>query len=318
MRSGIFIGLMSGLASAVLFYSAARGGLFLQLLLFILTPLPMMIVGLSFGWRAAVAAALAGAGLMATFGGARFGVVFFGAFCFPAILCAWVSDLGRRSADGQRVAWLPAGDVLAVLAIAGGVVPAVLALINGGSFANMKPAILKFVREFSKQMETQLQSPPLTEERIETLSQTMIDTLPGVLAAYWMILFSINLYLAGRVARTSGLLIRPWPDLHRLTPPPWMLLAFVAALFLWMTQGFPKVVGTALAGSLWIAFLLLGLSVLHAIAHGRVQWVLWLAYAALLNPAGPYAMLVIATLGLIEPLIGLRERFARPSQRPQS
>jgi hypothetical protein len=54
------------------------------------------------------------------------------------------------------------------------------------------------------------------------------------------------------------------------------------------------------------------LSVLHALAHGRVQWLLWLAYAALFNPAGPYAMVIIATLGLIEPLIGLRERFAKP------
>jgi hypothetical protein len=313
MPSGIFMGLMSGLASAVLFYSAARGGVFLQLVLFVLTPLPMMIVGLSFGWRAALAAALAGASIMGAFGGARFGFIFFAAFGSPAILCAWASDLARTSADGKRVAWLPAGDILAALAVAGSAVPAMLAFINGGSFGNLKPAVLKFVRDFSKQMESQLRLPPLGEDRIEGIAQTMIDSLPGVLAAYWMILFSINLYLAGRIARTSGLLIRPWPDLHRLMPPPWMLLMFVAALALLMTAGFPKIVGTSLVGSLTIAFLLLGLSVLHAIASGRVPWLLWLAYAALLNPAGPYAMLVIATLGLIEPLIGLRDRFAKPA-----
>ena len=63
---------------------------------------------------------------------------------------------------------------------------------------------------------------------------------------------------------------------------------------------------------------LVGLSVLHALARNRVPWLLWLAYAALLNPAGPYAMILIATLGLIEPLIGLRERFAKPTAPPQA
>jgi hypothetical protein len=312
MPTGIFIGVMSGLASAVLFYSASRGGVALQLALFILAPLPMMIVGLSFGWPAAVAAAMSGAAIMGAFGGARLGIVFFVAIGLAAILSAWAADLGRSSADGQRVRWLPAGDILAVLACVGGAVPALLALINGGSFGNMKPGVTRFVREFSKQLEGQLNLPSSTEERIEQLASLMIDTLPGVLAAYWMILFAINLYLAGRIARTSGLLLRPWPDLHRLTPPPWMLLVFVGGLFLWMMAGFPRIVGTALIGSLSIAFLLLGLSVLHAIARRRAAWLLWLVYAALLNPAGPYAMILIATLGLIEPLIRLRERFAAP------
>jgi hypothetical protein len=311
MPSGIFIGLMSGLASAVLFYSAARGGVFLKFLLFILTPLPMVIVGLSFGWQAALAAAIAGSLVMGGIGGTVFGVVFFAAFGVPAILCAFVSDLGRRRRDGT-VQWLPAGDMVAWLAVAGGVVPTLLAVFNGGSFNTLKPAVVRVVRDFVRQMEGQLRVAPLGDDRIEQIAQTMIDALPGVLAAYWMILFAINLYLGGRIAKTSGLLARPWPDLHMLTPPPWLLLMFVAALFLFMAGGLPGVLGTSLLGALMIAFLLFGLSVLHAIASGRVQWLLWLTYAALLNPAGPYAMIAISMLGLIEPLIQLRARFAKP------
>lgn len=316
MPSGIFIGFMSGLASAVLFFSASRGGLFLQLLLFVLTPLPMMIVGLSFGARAAFAAALAGAATMAV-GGSRFAVIFFVAFGIPAILAAWLSDLGARTRSG-KTAWLPAGDIAAGLALAGGAVPTLLALVNGGSFASLKPTVTTFVRDFSRQMSSQINTPALDDQRVELLAQLMIDSLPGVIAAYWMILFAINLYLAGRIARTSGLLLRPWPDLHQLTPPPWLLLTLVAALFLFMTDGLPKILGTSLIGALSIAFLLYGLSVLHAIAKGRVPWLLWLAYAGLLNPAGPYAMILIAMLGLIDPLLRLRERFALPNAPPNA
>jgi hypothetical protein len=253
--------------------------------------------------------------VMGSFGGATFGIVFFAAFGIPAILCAVALDMGRRRRDGS-VQWLPAGDVIAWLAVAGGVLPTLLALINGGSFNSLKPAVVRVVRDFARQMEGQLKTTPLTDDRIEQLAQTMIDALPGVLAAYWMILFAINLYLAGRIAKTSGLLARPWPDLHALTPPPWMLLLLVAALFLFMAGGLPGVLGTSLLGALMIAFTLLGLSVLHAIASGRVQWLLWLTYAALLNPAGPYAMIAISTLGLIEPLIQLRARFAKPPPPP--
>lgn len=310
MPSGIFIGLMSGLASAVLFFSAARGGVLLQVLLFLLTPLPMVIVGVAFGWRAALAAALAGAAVMAAFGGAR-GIAFFLAFGAPAILSAWCADLGRRRADGS-IGWLPAGDILASLATLGGLLPAVYAMALGGTFAMFKPEFARFVGQVFKQMEAQLTLPPTAPERIDSVAQTMIDMLPGVLAAYWVVLFAINLYLAGRVARKSGLLLRPWPNLHQLTPPPWLLLLLIGALLAWMAGGFVGIIGTGLIGAISMAFLFFGLSVLHAIAAGRVQWLLWLTYAGLFNPAGPYAMVAVAFLGFVEPLFRLRERFARP------
>ena len=55
MPTGIVIGLGSGLVSALLFYSAARGGVLRPILLF-LTPLPSLVAGLGWGSLAAVAA----------------------------------------------------------------------------------------------------------------------------------------------------------------------------------------------------------------------------------------------------------------------
>ena len=61
MPTGIIIGLGSGLVSALLFYSAARGGPLLRPLLLFLIPLPSLVAGLGWGWLAAVAAAVSGA-----------------------------------------------------------------------------------------------------------------------------------------------------------------------------------------------------------------------------------------------------------------
>ena len=61
MPIGFLIGLGAGLASALLFYSAARGSPLLGTLLLLLTPLPSLLAGLGWGWLPAAAGAVAGA-----------------------------------------------------------------------------------------------------------------------------------------------------------------------------------------------------------------------------------------------------------------
>ena len=65
MQLGLLIGIGGGLASALLFYSAARGSPMLSTLLLLLTPLPTLLAGLGWGWLPAAAGALAGAIVMA-------------------------------------------------------------------------------------------------------------------------------------------------------------------------------------------------------------------------------------------------------------
>jgi hypothetical protein len=310
--SPIFVGLASGLASALLFYSAARGGVLFMLLLLILTPLPVLIAGFGWGPRAVAAAALAGGGAMAAAGGTGLGIWFIVVLGLPAMLAAWLAELGRDTGGDGTIDWYPAGSMLGVLALVGGLVPVLMSLPMGGTFEPLRPNLLPAVKQLAEQMARDLGAPAATDARVNQLTDVMLDVLPATIAAYWMLLLAINLYLAGRVARASGRLVRAWPDLHALTPPAWLSLLLAGAMALWMTSGVTRLVGASMAGALLIAYALLGLSVLHAIARGRVPWILWIAYAALLNPAGPYALVVLALLGLVEPLLGLRSRFSKP------
>ena len=59
MQLGLLIGIGGGLASALLFYSAARGSPMLSTLLLLLTPLPTLLAGLGWGWLAATAMTMA-------------------------------------------------------------------------------------------------------------------------------------------------------------------------------------------------------------------------------------------------------------------
>lgn len=307
----VLIGLGSGLASAVLFYSAARGGLLLKLALFILTPLPTVIAGLGWGWMAALAAAIAGALIMTIAAGPGFAVGYFLLLGLPAMLLAWLADLGRTRPDRSGTDWYPAGNILAALAAYAGAVPLLIAPLFGGSYAALKPDLVPFVKNLLERVRMQTNGPPVSDAAVDSWANLMVDAMPATIAGYWLLLFAINLYLGGRVARASGHLTRDWPDLHHLRFPPWMSLALAAAIVLSFTSGTPRLIATALTGALLVAFALAGLSVLHAIAKWRVPWLLWLAYAALLNPAGPYVLMLVAVIGLAEPLLRLRDRFAK-------
>jgi len=77
MPFGFLIGLGGGLASALLFYSAARGSPLFGTLLLVLTPLPSMLAGLGWGWLPAAAGAVAGALVMTFAASGQFAVGYF-------------------------------------------------------------------------------------------------------------------------------------------------------------------------------------------------------------------------------------------------
>jgi hypothetical protein len=152
---------------------------------------------------------------------------------------------------------------------------------------------------------------PLDDPRIDALAEYFTGVLPGVLAAYWLAVFVLNLYLAGRIARASGQFGRDWPDLASLAYPagfPFLVAAALAASF---APGFLGVAGTSFSGALLLAYLLAGLALMHFIARARVSWLLWPVYIGLLL-FGPYVAFALMLAGMLEPALKLRQRLGAP------
>jgi hypothetical protein len=133
MPIGFIIGIGGGLASALLFYSAARGSPLLSTLLLLLTPLPSLLTGLGWGWLPAAAGAVAGALIMAIGASPAIAIGYFLALGLPAALACYLAYLSRpHPQDATAVEWYPAGRLLAALSLYGGALPvAVLPLIGG-------------------------------------------------------------------------------------------------------------------------------------------------------------------------------------------
>jgi hypothetical protein len=308
MRVGFLIGVGGGLASALLFYSAARGSPLLSTLLLLLTPLPTLLAGLGWGWLPAAAGAVAGSLVMAIAASLPFAVGYFLALGLPAAIIAHLAYLSRPDPrDPNQREWYPVGRLVAGLSLYGGALPVLVLPLIGGSYEILRAPMGEFFRRLSTRA-PELGFRPLDDIQIEALAEFVVAALPGALAAYWVAIFAFNLYLAGRIARASGRLGRDWPDLPALAYPPGFPLLMALALAASFVPGTIGVAGASFSGALLLAYLIAGLALMHFIARGRAPWILWFVYAGLVL-FGPYAAVVVALGGLLEPALKLKRRF---------
>ncbi len=314
MAQIILIGIGAGIAAALLFASLASGSLF-AVLLFYLSPLPILIAGIGWSYWAGLVAALCSAFSLAVVFGPLFSLAFFLGVGLPAWWLGYLALLARPAerATPDGLEWYPVGRFVLWAAIIGAV--SVVASIpffgtDAESFhANLRTAI-----------ETVLglgQAAPGADLRRRIIDPDVLATLaPPMVASLTTIILVINLWLAARIVKLSGQLRRPWPDLSAITFPPLapaFLAAAIAGIFL---PGIFGIVSDIFAATLMIAYALLGFAVLHVITRGIASRTFVLAgvYAAVIIFGWP--ALILSVLGLADTALDLRGRTMRKRGPP--
>jgi hypothetical protein len=310
-RQNILVGLGAGAAAALLFASVASGSL-LSLFLFYLAPLPILIAALGWSHLSGLIAAVVASVCL----GLVFGPMFFFAFLLGIAVPAWwlgyLALLARPGAGGD-VEWYPPGRlVLWAAALAAGVVAIALLQIGGDTDTirnGLQGALQRLLRiETGRAPDEPLSLPGIAEP--ERLIELLAIMLPPVAAGCGALTLVLNLWIAGRVVALSGRLKRPWPDIPGMTFPraaPALLALAIAAAFVPALVG---LIATLFAGTLSIAFTLLGFAVLHALTRGvpgRTA-ILGGAYAAVVVLGWPALAAVL--LAIADMIFGWRARAA--------
>lgn len=310
MPTGIIIGIGSGLVSALLFYSAARGAPALRPVLLLLIPLPSLVAGLGWGWLAATAAAVSGAVVVGAIvsGSVVLGYVL--ALGVPVTLAAYLAYLSRPDpADPNAREWYPAGRLMAGMAMYAGALPIMLLPLIGGSYESLRPLMSEVLQEFAKRW-----LPPgtsLSEQALAEQTDWALYLLPAGFAVQWFMVGAINLYLAGRIVLASRLLGRDWPDLAALTFPRELAVILGIAVLAAAAGGIIGMVGVSFTGALIGAYMLGGLALTHYVAR-RAPWLTWLVYLGLFF-LWPVFMPLVVMAGLLESTFKLKQRFGSSS-----
>ncbi len=313
----LLIAVAAGLVSAVVFASATTGPLLMRMVLFLVTPLALFLAGLGLGPLAAAVAGLAGTLLVLVAGTPMGALVFAAAQAIPVAVLTYLSQLNRAAPDGS-VEWYPAGRLIIVAAILAGVFSSLTLMLLGGDVETLRTALREMLQTFvTNELPKMPDAPTLGPAEIDEATAIALALLPAASAISTMGSLLFNFWLAGRITLASGRLRRPWPDIPAIVYPPVTPLLLAVAAGAAFLAGLPGLIAAGFAGPLFLAYVLLGLAVVHYMTRGRPwrPFALWGLYASLFI-MNTIASLAIALLGLAEAIWPMRRATPPPKPPP--
>jgi hypothetical protein len=320
MIMSLLIALAAGCASALMFASIVSGAL-ISLLLFYLAPLPLMVAALGWGATgAAIGGLLAGIGLGGIFG-LPYGIAFIATVALPACWLGHLALLGREvaapiaSGNGaapltHNMEWYPVGRIIVWIAgfAALTTMAALLTLGTDGAAisAGLRNGLLRVMGARGG----------ATSADIDRLVDALAASAPAAAAIVAMTTLTLNLWLAAKIAATSGRLNRPWPDLKNAALPPMTLAVLSLAIVFCFVGGLLTMLGQTVSAALTMAYALVGFAALHTLTLTvrHRSFVLSSTYALVLVFGWP--VLVLVLLGIADAVLGLRLRYFQRRAMP--
>jgi len=320
MQRDALIAIASGLLSAFTAL-AYLGGSAVALIFVYLAPVPILLVGLGKGTKAATIAA--GTGFIAT--GAMGGMLLAGIYGMVYALPAWIvtrfvmqqrptgsGPTGTGSSDttgtGDQagVEWYPIGPALTALALLATGLILMAELMTGD--AGLKGTIEAHMAEAF-----QVLVPMADEVWRERAIEVVLPLFPGAVGVSWVILTAVNAVIAQGALVRMGRNLRPSPAYAELDLPQWaswpLILSAGAALsgpLLGMEDiGY---LGRNTAMVMAVPYFFLGLAVIHTLARRVTATTTILVVVYLVVLMSGWAALVVAGVGVVEQWVGLRDR----------
>jgi hypothetical protein len=306
MIATIVIALAAGLASALMFASITSGAL-ISLLLINLAPLPLMVVGLVWGPLGAAVGGVTAITVIASLFGLPYSIAFTIVNAVPAWWLAHLVLLAQprqEDADAAKpddaLEWYPVGRILLWIVVFASVITAATLLMMGSDAAAIHNTIRRGWGEL-----LQAAGFAFNDSTLDRL--VAIAPIGAEMAAVAML--TLNLWLAARIAATSGRLHRPWPDFKNTALPLTAIVVLFAALTCSFLGGLPAMLAQVVAAGLSIAYAITGFAVLHTVTLAMKSRALWLGCVYAVAAGFAWALLAIALLGLADAVFGLRRRY---------
>lgn len=326
MRQYLGIGIGAGLVSALLFGVLLKATA-LAIVLYLLAPLPILIVGLGWSHKAALVAGFTGALALAFVVQPFLGLGFLAYLALPAWWLAYLALLGRPG-PGGAMEWYPTGRLLAWTASTAALAFVAIAVIASPDYGTFQAQLRGMTRSIVQiQMQSRASAPPAPAEgeapdappdAAEGPQTAVADALagiaPGLATQGLALLLTFYLWAAARIVRVSGRLPRPWPDVPGTMMPRGVLGLLGGAVVLALVPGYPGVLGVALFGALSAAFALQGLAAFHDRSRGRTgRGALLFGLYLLVFVTQGFALVALALFGIADTALDRRRPKAAPN-----
>ena len=311
----VLIGIAAGFASALMFASLTSGAL-ISLLLFYLAPLPLMVAAIGWGPLAAAIGGVAAAGSVGVIFGLSYCIAYAVAFALPAWWLGHLALLGRSDVgassppaapDIRDLEWYPTGRILIWIAAFATLTTFGVMFTIGNDPATMTATLKHGLDQL-------LAANSITAD--DDVIDALIAIMPICAIIGVVVVLTINLWLAGRIAATSGRLRRPWPDLKATALPSFTMPALCVATALCFTGGLTALLAKLVTTALMMAYAFTGFAVLHTVTMALKSRALWLGSAYTIVVLFMWPVLALVVLGLADAVFGVRARYLRSRPPP--
>ena len=248
-------------------------------------------------------------------------LAFFLTLGLPTAILCYLALLGRPAGEnavvpadatgasgGGTIEWYPPGRIVAWATLMAGGIAAMSVPLFGMDMETYR-ANLQEVLEKTFFSQLPGGTPPgVNKEDMASVIELLIRALPAASAIVWLTVMLLNMWTAGRIITVSGRAIRPWPDFALMNYPSYFALGFVASLLGTFAPGILSIIATGFAGAFLLAYVLLGLVVLHVMARNSPFKIIALGTLYLGIFLFGWVALVVAIIGIGEPIFRLRAR----------
>ena len=319
MRNNLLLALGTGLLSAVLLMIAASGPLMITLLAY-LTPLPLLILGLSGkNYFAGVAGALA-ALLLFGLTTPMVAVIYFFLVVLPVTLfCDSATQMQRHASyHGAKgdLSSASAGRLCALVSVTQVLLLTVIFLYfwfqeNENTQAVLsKTADAIMVTYQNALIEKNIAISPEVGKQLVLIKNTLVNTAPALIGIFWMTLFLINTVIArhvlNRFTQTSPVAFK----LSQIELPHWVIITFISSgLIAAVSDGELGLYSINLAAIIAFPILLSGLGVIHLATEktGYKKTILFSVYTIIL--ISRWAALMLVFIGMIDHFIKIKAKI---------
>ena len=311
MNTQLAIAIGAGLVSGLLFVAAATGAVARLRVLVLLSALPIAITGFRDGWAGAAIASLVAGATLTVIGTINAGLFHLILFVIPTTVAIYFALLSRDYTDEPGATHhegYPLGRVLFGIAIASGLIATAALYSLGTSSADLEAHVKTIVeRMLSADIPWPGGEKPTADQMVD-LTQLLTISFSAAIALFWMWIVLFNLWVGAKIARTSGLLPRPWPNVSMIELPPIAGIALAASVAASFLADYPGLIASGFASGLFVAFTLVGLAIIHNISwNNSLRPLILIAVYVFILFFNPISGLAIASLALIEPLLPLRK-----------
>ncbi len=325
MRNNLLLAVGTGLLSAILLMIAASGSLTITFLAY-LTPLPLLILGLSGkNYFAGIAGALAALLLFGLTTPIVAAIYFFLVVLPVTLFCDAATQMQRRTIYHGTPANLSSAAVGHLCALISATPALLLTMLflyflfqqnENTQTVLSKTAESIMVAYQNALIEKNIATSPEVGKQLALIKNTLVNTAPALIGIFWMILFLINAIIARNVLNRFTK-ISPAPfKLSQIELPHWVIITFISSgLMAVILDGELGLYSINLAAIIAFPILLSGLGVIHLATEktGYKKTILFSVYTIIF--ISRWAALMLVFIGMIDHFIKIKAKIESRSAK---